>query len=232
MFIFALGPFILCGDFEYLHKQLVNNLGYTYYSNPKQTLPKIFGGNNGLMIYSKYKLDSCNSYSFNTNIRRFFSAKGWISTNIKLLESENEKITIINTHLEHSNRNYKLKQLETLSTQINCDKSKYRICLGDFNICSRHTFEEEYESPNRLYDILSDSMNEKGLKYDLFNDVERTFRVTDKEPNSCYDHIFVDESVARMITATYIKDYHDKKNDIVMSDHYGLMIDIKQNIQT
>ena len=230
MFIFALGPFLICGDFEYLHNELVNNLGYKYYSNPKETLPTIWGGNNGLMVYSKYAMNECRSYAFDTKIRRRFSAKGWITTKIKTSESNDDTLHLINTHLEHRNRDFKLKQLDVLNNEIKGgDSDKYRICLGDFNVCSRYTFEDDYEKPDRLYDILENMMKENDLKYDLYNGVERTFRMTKEEPNACYDHVFVNKSVKDIVDGTYIMDYSDDNTDLVMSDHYGLLTEIDQN---
>ena len=229
MFMFALGPFLVCGDFKYLHDELVNNMGYKYYSDPKQTLPTIWGGNNGLMIYSKYKINECKSYSFDNKIRRRFSAKGWISAKLKM--DNDDTLQIINTHLEHSNRDYKLKQLDVIKETINNDDNgndKYRMCLGDFNICSRHTFENDYQRPKRLYDILETIMSDNGLKYDLFNGVERTFRKTKEEPHSCWDHIFVNQNVKSIVDGTYVMDYSD--DDLNMSDHYGLLVEMDRDL--
>eukprot|EP01083_Nonionella_stella_P308906 1091912_1 len=226
MFVFSLGPFVICGDFDYLHHQLVHSLGYTHYSNPTQSLPSLFGGNNGLMIYSKHRLHSCDSYAFDTNIRRHFSAKGWLSASIKLSESNDQKINIINTHLEHANRDYILGQLNVLKHQVN-NTDTFNVCLGDFNICSNHTFQENYSTSHRLYDILSNVMTERGLPYDLFNNEERTFRITKEEPSASYDHMFVNQELKNKIVSTHLLDYHD--TNLVASDHYGLLVHIDQS---
>ena len=141
-----------------------------------------------------------------------------------------DRLSLINTHLEHEKRDYKLSQLRVIDEQLQCNEGNtMRVCLGDFNICSNHTFESRYRDGDRLYNILEDLMTANGMEHDLIKDDERTFRVTEKEPNAAYDHVFVNQKMKDAVVSTQIVDYSDTENDVVASDHYGLLVTVDMN---
>lgn len=174
--------------------------------------------------------------------------------NMENMENK-DKLVVFNTHFEHAIRKHKLGQIDEIcdawrrydgsininssdnSGSKNDDNDKdscsgnggsfgNRLCLGDFNICSNDSFEEEILSKSdRLYSILTNKFSSKdiGLNNDATIDYQfgQTFRSTKKEPNASYDHIFYNDYVKQWMTKSEIKDYKD--GDIVMSDHFGIM---------
>lgn len=86
-FIFGLGAFVYGNKFSYLHQKMLN-LGYIYFNNPIITLP-YFGQNNGLIIYSKYKLINKLSINNQFNKCRLLSKKGYT---IDTVQFDNNKV--------------------------------------------------------------------------------------------------------------------------------------------
>ncbi|ETO26338.1 hypothetical protein RFI_10798 [Reticulomyxa filosa] len=158
LFLFGVGPFwIMTSEFESIYNHLVNHLGYTYTTNPYQTLP-LFGQNNGLMIFSKIPLDNLANRSFALNTRRLFTQKGLLATRVCVGDNN---ILLINTHLEHRNNRYKLGQIQQIKEEVQellkkfPAMQRYQCILGDFNICSNYTFEknELHRSPSEAWSL-------------------------------------------------------------------------------
>ena len=231
------GVILLCGDLIFLKQQL-SNLGYFCCNDPAKSLPRLFGFNNGLMLFSKImpEKDSCNSIDFDSNkylpFPKSVVCKGFIYSIFKI-NSNGDKLLIVNTHFESGIRKCKLGAIQELSDYLrnniaNYDEIKYKLCTGDFNICSNWTWENNInDKDKRLYSILSKTLNEKcGLTFDIFNGFERSYRQTKVDKSATYDHMFINDNLKMLLSNQEIKDW--KKNKLVVSDHYGLSASFAQ----
>ena len=245
-FIFALSPFfMLCGDFEYLAKKL-SEIGFIYYTDPKDSLPPYIGINSGLVTFSKQPIYKYKCHTFKSQRLAKYVKRGCVLTVFKLNDNENQEteMMVVNTHFENIVAKYKIDQMNEVADVIkeyrsenDIDGNDDNVCLlscGDFNICSNGTWELKIPKKQRLYQKLCDTFAKNGLNYDCVNEleisgIERTFRQTKVDYQASYDHVFMTEKLKEMIVKTQVQDY--KQGDTVMSDHYGILVKFQRNKQ-
>lgn len=224
MHLFGIGPFLVCGDFLFLSKELTS-IGYEYYTNPKRSTP-LFGNNSGLMIFSKFPI-----LEYHTNIfqhRRFGRFKGFIDARIALSSEMNDEIFVINTHLEHKNRNMQLQQMKEISDHSSYAWLKCRangrcaLICGDFNVCSN------YSNGNAYDELESYMLKGLGMVVDLYSDVWSTKRVSKKQ---ALDHMFINHQLNVYFHECKLVDYRNDDREVVCSDHYGLLTTFKVPIE-
>lgn len=222
MCLLGLGLFMACGDFQFVRKHLIK-LGFIYHSDPKQGAP-YFGSSNGTVIFSKYPMYNIYESCFDSKYRRFGRWKGYVSCLIKLgtnnsimddisigidqngvgsISNPNSRssnvITVVNTHLEPFNTNYKRLQIAELCNHVtNCIQDSKdsvivrnsninvenngvndgfkAVCMGDFNICSNFSWDSHVPMHQRLYFQLENTMKQIGMNFDLFKGYSNTYR--------------------------------------------------------
>ena len=222
------GIFMLCGDLKFVHTELVK-LGYISCTNPKDSLPTFFGLNSGLMIYSKYALETSGSFEYDGKELPFpksLVCRGLTYAIYKVTDSES--LLIVNTHFENAIRSATESSINALAKymreSLNCKEIKYVAVMGDFNICSHGSWELDIVNEEEgLYSKLATALRKEcGLKCDLFKECERSFRYELTErPNATYDHMFVNDALKRTCVQYGTKDWN--QNGLDMSDHLGLM---------
>eukprot|EP01083_Nonionella_stella_P295432 1004116_1 len=218
---------LICGDLYFANTEL-SKLGYVVSSDPKQSLPRWFGFNSGLMLYSKIPSQASGAFPYNATHLPFpksLVCRGLIYGIYQI--NTHDQLLVVNTHFENAVRPAKLSEIEDLAhclnTKLNCNGIKYVIVMGDFNICSNDSWELNIDKEKRLYRTLSDTLRDVcGLQYDLFRDCQRSFRYELTErPNAVYDHMFVNENLHKTTVQQEVKDWVE--NGLAMSDHFGLM---------
>ena len=220
---------MLCGDLIYVKEQLAK-LGYFSCTDPKKSLPKWLGSNNGLMIFSKMVAEQSGSIDYDANKYMPFPKstinRGFVYAIFTI--NDDDKILVVNTHFENAIRKSKLGSIKELSNYLannlaDYNAIKYVMTMGDFNICSNWTWQMHIKDKDqRLYSILSKTLKEEcGLDFDIFNGFERSYRQTPVDKSATYDHMFINQNLKKLLKHQEIKDWKD--NNLVMSDHYGLM---------
>lgn len=146
-------------------------------------------------------------------------SKDWGSQNVRicswvLLENKEtgERYAHFNTHLDHISSLARENQMKVLLAKIDEFKGKYPIVLtGDFN----DTNESE------MYKEATAVLNDSRLLAPVTED-KITFHDYG-ERASLIDFMFVSDEVTPLV-------YHvidDKINDVYLSDHYGIYVDMK-----
>ena len=192
------------------------SIGFDYNTNIYNSIPYI-GQNSGLVIFSKYEIIMENLIVFNTaSIKEYINYKGFLHT--KILYNDTI-LNVINVHLDSGsdsrNRYSQLYDIKQILNEI-IASNEIIIIAGDFNTCY-HTWDDGTMFKN-LKKILSP------LNYVTFYDKEKknladTFRFS----SSTYDHVFIYPKMK--LINKQIVDF--KKDDIIVSDHYGISFELK-----
>eukprot|EP01084_Bolivina_argentea_P080382 145621_1 len=215
MHLLGLGLLLLCGDYLYVQRNLVQ-LGYIYHTDPKLSTP-YFGGSSGCVIFSKYPMISSTSNVFQ-HIRPG-RCKGWVVANIGIPNPCNLKV--VTTHLEHKNKKRQKKQIKELAFDIisnvldSYDADARVLCMGDFNACSKYTSGNEY-------DFLCEQLRVAGLKTDLYRNTEGTkSKLKSRAGSQSLDHLFINDACKPYVKDCEVVDYRNEER--IMSDHLGLL---------
>ena len=150
-------------------------------------------------IISKYKILSHKTYSLPFHpspLRR-------VLTHI-IVEYENKKISIYNTHLESKNDQVKQKQLDKIIDVIQNDDLP-KIIFGDFNLKEDNLIFQKFIENLAKLNIIRIPINEATYKF--------------AKSNKAIDHIFYSNDFS-------INSYEVIKN-INTSDHYPILVDLK-----
>mmetsp|Transcript_74829 Transcript_74829/g.112785 ORF Transcript_74829/g.112785 Transcript_74829/m.112785 type:complete len:183 (-) Transcript_74829:26-574(-) len=174
-----------------------------------QSLPKFFGQNSGLLIFSKFPIISSQSEIFQTSsITEYPNNKGFVLADIEICEGK--IITVCTAHLDahfHSTtREAQVKQIAD-AMQPKYNEGIPLMMMGDLNICPRCKPGE--------YAYLRDTMKELGLEDIVPNDaVTHVLGAT-------LDHIFFSKSSwdASLSSVEYWKD----EEAGMLSDHYAVI---------
>ncbi|ETO14860.1 hypothetical protein RFI_22505 [Reticulomyxa filosa] len=227
---------LFCGDFLKLRKEL-QELGYTYHTDPLQSfnekseeygnfLEWIFGRlyNHGLVIFSKLPITASHTRVFSPKYRRYFRWRGFLCAQVQINGTSN--LHIINTHLETTNCQAKLGQINAIKQYVltrikakDIDLGRDHLLIaGDFNICSNYTWDSHLHVSERMYTILCENMKEIGLGDDLFANAKKTFWYNNSDES--LDHMFVSGKLFSKIKHKEVVDYKDNVRHV--SDHLGL----------
>eukprot|EP00483_Globobulimina_turgida_P010529 UN10550 len=180
------------------------------------------------MMYSKYTFKECQFQSYDKqflSLLRKLVNKGLIAGIFKM--KNNESFLLVNTHFENKDKKTKQHSINSLCTylknHLKCNNANYVLCCGDFNICSNGTWELHIKNKeNRLYYTLSKQLSDScGLHHDLCVGQMRTMRKSSTDKNAIYDHLFVNDNLNAIHVKTQVVDW--KQNNVVVSDHYGVM---------
>eukprot|EP01084_Bolivina_argentea_P190777 327740_1 len=214
MNLFGIGFLIVCGDYLFLERELFKR-GFIYHTDPKLLTP-YFGSSSGLVVFSKYKIAESTSTVFKH--RRCARYKGFITARITL--KDGKQLTLINTHLEHKDGGRIFRQIGEIVKDKNVvrDDGAFKVCLGDFNICSNGTFGGD------SYSLLSEYMAQIDLNYDLFDNTDRTYSKSfTRKGTESLDHMFVNDKLRQFVDEFKTVDYKDDDNEIMVSDHLALV---------
>ena len=186
---------------KYLKK---NKMNYNFYGESRYRNNKKIDEYNSILVKSNINILKTITYSLsnfpNKPITKF---NGDIYPRI-ITYIELDNYNIYNTHLEHKNHNNKLLQLDCISNLIN--NNKPIILVGDFNL------ESKYLDTFCKYNNLIDTTKNIDYTYN-YNNVKKQL-----------DHILINKH----IKYCDIKKYNNEFNNVLISDHCPISIEIKE----
>lgn len=123
-----------------------------------------------------------------------------------VIQDGDKEVSIYNTHIESRLPKVKEKQLDKIYEIISNDK-RPKILMGDFNLKDTDIMFENFINKLKKLDIKEVEIN------------ERTFK-TEKE-DKAIDHIFISNNY-KIVNTFVIK-------DLIISDHYPVIVEIREN---
>ncbi len=191
--------------------RLINELKqYWHYYIGKANKDRYIVEDSGLMIFSKYPIESHVFYPFNSMIGiDQLANRGFLLVGIRI---NNKLLKIINTHLQsdwgmkEKNKNTKRQDIR-VSQLLQISEIKSDIIAGDFNIDHKTL---EYRN---IFSFLK--------KKDIYPDnIDRPETYID---GSLLDYIFVKKKIK--VNARQV--YKFEKNNLIPSDHYAVYAKLK-----
>jgi endonuclease/exonuclease/phosphatase family metal-dependent hydrolase len=149
VFLLRIGPFVL----SHLLHQLISemdSIGYHYWTDPTLSLPRYFGQNSGLMIFSRVPFAEQESSVFEQS-DEILNNKGFIAIRIdhQTHSQRLDSLHIVCTHFDSRRTSTKLLQAQQLGQRLH-DMQVFQV-VGDFNICRMF----EHDTYSRLLDSIA-----------------------------------------------------------------------------
>ena len=213
--LFKLFPLTLGASYmENFYQQISDHMPFSSMNNVSDSLPYFFGGNTGLIIFSRYPIISTTETVF-TNYPWFEGTnKGFQHVRIQVQRRRPVLLHVINTHLYASWRPWvrpaQLQEIADYKKEIN--QNEIMIVAGDFNICPR-----THENGAREFKMMCDVMMPLELK-------SNPNRITYISDDATYDHCFVGGAVSEVDVSPVEICYKIGELEFPISDHNGLSI--------
>ena len=201
---------------ESFYQEIANYLPYTTMNSVSDSLPYLFGGNSGLIIFSRYPVISTKETVFSQYPWFEGNNKGFQHARIQIQRRRPVLLHVINTHLYAHWRPWvrpaQLREIADYKKNL-CEKEMILIA-GDFNICPRTHPNAETE-----FKTMCEEMKPLELKS---NPKEVTFPTE----GATFDHCFVggDNVLEVAVTPTEIVYKAGEGVNVPISDHNGLCI--------
>jgi endonuclease/exonuclease/phosphatase family metal-dependent hydrolase len=134
-FLLRLGPWVISTHVDQLIRGMAA-LGFRFHSDPYLSLPRFFGQNSGLLVFSKLPLMHQDATAFAVS-RELLNNKGFVAVTLASA-GEHAKLTIVNTHLDSAAEHIRRAQVAQLGTYLQRLSAPDRALLvcGDLNICA------------------------------------------------------------------------------------------------
>ena len=227
LFLLRFGPFVYTTNFHYF-VQKMNEIGFLYHTNPFLSLPKYFGQNSGVCVFSKYPLVEEGGIVYQES-SEFLNNKGYVNASIMMKHPMNEsllvEVILVCIHMDSRNWLSKKLQLQEIATTlINKKKKKTStriefIIAGDFNVCPQVLGMGGYDN-GQQYQFLKSCMSNISDLQDVWTEEESP--VT--EGHSTLDHIFIDKRHWRVLQQDVV--HYKNSEGLAVSDHWGLAVDL------
>lgn len=194
---------------------LITNLDdYYIVTGSKSSYIPFYGEYTSILINKKYKIKSYKTYALYKDIDKIRKKdKNDKTPRICVVchfEKDKKNYMIINTHLDNSDSDNKIKQLNILKTIIDKELSKdeYLIITGDFNMSIDNKRFSKFIKDNKYLDPYKD---------------EKSSSFPSKPNMKMIDHILLDKRL-KVIDKHIDKDINDFG---YVSDHYSLICEIE-----
>lgn len=214
--LFKIFPLTLGGSYmESFYQQLSDHMPFCSLNNVSDSLPYFFGGNTGLVIFSRYPIISTKETVFANYPWFEGNNKGFQHVCIQIQRRRPMLLHVINTHLYASWRPWvRPAQLQEIADYKKELKQEEVILIaGDFNICPR-----THENGAREFKVMCDVMKPLELRSD-------PNQVTYNTEGATYDHCFVGGDGVLKVEASPVEIcYEIGEMEFPISDHNGLSI--------
>ncbi|XP_032239045.2 uncharacterized protein LOC5513669 [Nematostella vectensis] len=213
VFILQVGPVEFTGCASAMVEAMERH-GFHYRTSFTDTVPHIFGQSNGIAIFSKIPFHYTKSVVFkDAAFAERVNNKGFVFAEMKI---SGKQVFVFNTHTDAHKEEIRAAQMEQLrKTVLNLPKSAYFIVGGDFNINPNYP---PLDGNEKEYLNLNEKMKKMRL-VPVFTERNATHL-----NGGSYDYVFIDQKfkvqdhkVINLLT----------KNHGMVSDHYGLYIEIE-----
>lgn len=139
LFILRVGPFVL-SSLYLLFASRMAALGLVHRSNPRDSLPRFFGQNSGLAIFSRWPLDDARSVGF-AHTRERLNRKGVVHAVVRL-PGNAPSLAVAATHLDKRRSAAKAAQIAQVGALARsallvlsaAQRPRALVLCGDFNI--------------------------------------------------------------------------------------------------
>mmetsp|Transcript_20101 Transcript_20101/g.28892 ORF Transcript_20101/g.28892 Transcript_20101/m.28892 type:complete len:376 (-) Transcript_20101:149-1276(-) len=178
-FLFRIGPIVLCSELSNLTKGMTK-IGFSYHTNPAESLPSVFGQNSGLIIFSRIPFKSSFSENFDCTEERV-NTKGLVG--IQLPVSDSHSVHVLGTHLDSRSalsKSWQLHQLQSRIASLKCNASHDVILCGDFNLSPERksqSFTGSYEEMSSLFGDLENVTETSSGTFKSFRRTPSKFRL-------------------------------------------------------
>ena len=201
---------------ENFYQEILEYLPYSTMNNVTDSLPYLFGGNSGLIVFSRYPVISIKESMFTQYPWFEGNNKGFQHACILIQRRRPVLLHVINTHLyAHWRPWVRPAQLQEIADYKKNVREKEMILIaGDFNICPR-----TYPNAETEFRTMCDAMKPLELKSNPKD-------VTYPSEGSTLDHCFVggDNVLSVEVTPVEIVYKMGEGNELPISDHKGLSI--------
>ena len=206
---------------ENFYQEILEHLPYTTMNNVTDSLPYLFGGNSGLIIFSRYPIISTKETVFTQYPWFEGNNKGFQHARIQIQRKRPILLHVINTHLYSRWRPWvrpaQLREIADYKKNL-CEKEMILIA-GDFNICPRTHPNAETE-----FRTMCEEMKPLELK-------SNPEEVTYPTEAATFDHCFVGGDNVLSVEAIPVEILYKvgEGNELPISDHKGLSIRLSIN---
>ncbi len=194
---------------------LINNLeDYYIVTGQKSSYIPFYGEYNSILINKKYKIKSYNTYALYDDITKI--RKKEKTDNFPRIcvvchfEVNDNKYMIINTHVDNSDSDNKIRQLKIFKDILDKElkEDEYLIITGDFNMSLKNKRFSEFIKNNKYLDPFKD---------------EKCGSFCPKPDMKMIDHILLDKRLKVKISMI-----DTNSNEIgYISDHYPIICEIE-----
>ncbi|KAI6648939.1 hypothetical protein LOD99_7012 [Oopsacas minuta] len=201
---------------ENFYQLISDYMPFSSINNISDSLPYLFGGNSGLIIFSRYPIISTQETAFTSYPWFESSYKGFQHVQIKIQRRKPVLLHVINTHLYAHWRPWvrpaQLQEIADYKKQFNEDE--LIIITGDFNICPR-----THENAETQFKFMCDVMEPLKL-------CSNPLEVTYKSEGATFDHCFVGGADVLNVDVTPVEILYSARDEeqLPISDHKGLAI--------
>ena len=214
--LFKIFPLTLGASYmENFYEQISDHMPFSSMNNVSDSLPYFFGGNTGLIIFSRYPIVSTTETVF-TNYPWFEgNNKGFQHVRIRIQRRRPMLLHVINTHLYASWRPWvrpaQLQEIADYKKGLN--QEEMIIISGDFNICPR-----THKNGASEFKVMCDVMKPLELKSD-------PNQITYNSEDATFDHCFVGGAGVLNVDVNPVEIFYKLGEvEFPISDHNGLSI--------